>query len=71
MMKGIIHDTQTGEIKEVDLSSEEVASLQSYKQEASARLEEKSKEIEAKKIAKSALLAKLGITEEEAKLLLS
>ena len=70
-MKEIIHDAITGEIIEKDLPNEIVAEYEAK----NAETERLSQEIEAaqavKAAEKAALLAKLGITEDEAKLLLS
>ena len=62
-----IHDIQTNEIFEREMNAEELAQWESDR--AKAELEKTAKE-EAS-IAKVALLERLGITEEEAKLLLS
>lgn len=65
-----IHDLATGEIKDIPFTKEEIEEANKIRLE----LEEtdlKTAKLEAEKIsAKNALLAKLGITEEEAKLLL-
>jgi hypothetical protein len=62
-----IHNAQTGEIIEREATANELAQF-----EADAATETARKEAEATKAAdKAALLTKLGITEEEAKLLLS
>lgn len=67
MAKKIIHNAETGEIVEVDLTNEDLLYF--------ANLAEEKEKIETAKneaqIAKAALLEKLGITQEEAKLLLS
>jgi hypothetical protein len=61
-----IQDIETGEIIEREMNSEELAQLKADLQTAEAE-----KIAEATKAArKAALLAKLGITEDEAKLLL-
>jgi hypothetical protein len=66
----IVVDCSTGEVSEIELTAEEVAQRES---DAKAYADEKAKE-EADKAAKAAdktaLLAKLGISEDEAKLLL-
>ena len=66
----IVVDCSTGEVSEIELTQEEVAQREA---DAKAFAEAKAKE-EADKAAKDAakadLLAKLGITEDEAKLLL-
>jgi len=70
-MNKIIVDCTTGETTEIPLTPEEIAELEAAAAQAQAdRLaaEQKAAEDAAKK---AALLAKLGITEDEAKLLLS
>jgi hypothetical protein len=66
----IVVDCSTGEVSEIELTAEEVAQREA---DAKAYADEKAKE-EADKVAKAAdkaaLLQKLGITEDEAKLLL-
>jgi len=63
----IIHNAETGEITEVPLTAQEIA--QKEKDEAEYAI--KQEESNAKATAKADLLEKLGITEDEAKLLLS
>lgn len=63
----IIHNAETNEIVEVELTATELAEIDSAEQ---AKLEFIAEQ-EAKATEKAALLAKLGITEAEAKLLLS
>jgi hypothetical protein len=62
-----IHDLATNEIVEREMNDEEFAVWQAdqalFKEEQSAK--------KAKELAKAALLEKLGITQDEAKLLLS
>jgi hypothetical protein len=66
-MQKIIHNTETNEIIEVELSVSEINQIEKMKQ-----LDiDKQAEAQAKAAAKAALLAQLGITEEQAKLLLS
>ena len=60
-------NTQTGEINLRDFTEKELEALEAYKIKETAKLK-----IEKEKAAaKAALLERLGITEEEAKLLLS
>ena len=67
----VIVDCSTGETTEVELTAEEIADLETAQKAAeSERVEREAKEA-ADAIAKSALLKKLGITQEEARLLLS
>jgi hypothetical protein len=63
----IEHDLETGEVKEVKLTSKEVAEAAKQDADAIARAEA----VATKAAEKAALLAKLGITDDEAKLLLS
>jgi len=70
-MEKVIVDCSTGTTEVVPLTAEEIAELEAAAAQAEAdRLaaEQKAAEEAAKK---AALLAKLGITEDEAKLLLS
>jgi hypothetical protein len=61
------HNVTTGEIIDREMNAEELAELEASQAEAEAKAE-----AEAVKAAeKAALLAKLGITHDEAKLLLS
>ena len=60
----IEHNVETGEITEIELTAAEIAAIEA--EAAQAQLLETTKETE-----KAALLAKLGITDDEAKLLLS
>lgn len=63
-----IHNIQTGEVTEIerDATPQEIAEVQEVQAKAEAQAAAKA-EAEA---ARAALLAKLGITEEEARLLL-
>ena len=67
----VIVDCSTGETTEVELSAEEIKDMEAAQKAAEA--ERKAQEIidAGKAKAKSALLDKLGITAEEASLLLS
>lgn len=62
-----IHNIETGEVIEREMNAKELAQWEADKAKAEAEAQAKA-EAEA---AKTALLEKLGITEEEAKLLLS
>jgi len=64
-MKRIIN-VETGEVIERELNAEELAQQEIDEAEFNAKLAE----VEAKEKAKADLLAKLGITADEAKLLL-
>jgi hypothetical protein len=67
----IIHDVITNEITEVELTNAEIAKNEKERKAFEAEQLVKKAEAEAKAAAKAALLAQLGITEEQAKLLLS
>jgi len=66
----INHNVETGEITEIELTSNEIKELE--KQYAETKLEsDKAKaEAEAKESARQAILDRLGLTADEAKLLL-
>ena len=61
------HNVETGEVTEREMTVEELEQFELNKAEAIARAEAQATKAEEK----AALLAKLGITEDEAKLLLS
>ena len=63
----IIHNVETGEIIEREMNAEELAQFEKDKAEYAANKKAEAQAAEAK----SDLLQRLGITEEEAKLLLS
>jgi hypothetical protein len=63
----VIHNAETGEIEKREFTAEEYAQYEKDKQEDAIR----EAEAAAKAQAKAELLAQLGITEEQAKLLLS
>ena len=62
-----IHNAQTGEIIEREMNAQELAQWQSDQAKAEAEAQAKAEAAAAKAV----LLKKLGITEDEAKLLLS
>lgn len=62
-----IHNVETGEVIQRDMNAEELAQWEADKAKAEAEAQAK---VEAE-AARAALLEKLGITEDEAKLLLS
>ena len=64
-------DCSTGEVKEIELTDAEVAELAYQAELAAERKAEEERVAAEKAAAKSALLTRLGITEEEAQLLLS
>ena len=61
------HNVETGEVIERDMTAEELAQWELDQAQAHAKVQQ----IAEAQAAKAALLEKLGITEEEAKLLLS
>jgi len=63
----VIHDAATGEIIEREMNDAELAQLEKDQNEAI----ERKKQDEAKAAQKAALLERLGLTANEAKLLLS
>ena len=62
---------ETGEVIERPLTAEEIAASEAAQAEAAAAAHEAEVKAAADAEAKAALLAKLGITEDEAKLLLA
>ena len=68
--KKIIVNCETGEVSEVELTAEEVAQRAADAIEAAKAKAEADADAAAKATAKAALLAKLGISAEEAALLL-
>ena len=65
-MKKLEHNVETGEVLEVEMTKEEVAQRKLDEQEAAKKIADE----EAKVAAKNVLLDRLGITAEEAALLL-
>jgi hypothetical protein len=63
----LIHNVETGEITEIELTADELAEAALQDEAANARIEAET----AKAAAKATLLAKLGITADEAALLFS
>ena len=67
----IDHNVETGEISQIQLTNVEIAEIEKEKIEFEKLIAKEQAEAQAKAQAKVALLAQLGITEEQAKLLLS
>ena len=67
-IKHYIHDAETGETVEIELTAEEIAARESAETQ---RLADTARDAKNKTEARDALLARLGITADEAKLLLS
>ena len=70
-MEKVIVDCSTGETTVVPLTAEEIADLEAAAAQAEADRKAAEAEAAAKETARQALLKKLGITAEEAALLLS
>jgi|LakMenE18May11ns_1017448.scaffolds.fasta_scaffold9409133_2 hypothetical protein len=70
-MSKLIINCETGEETLRELNDEELAQLKIDKANYDKAVKEQEAEAEAKATAKATLLAQLGITEEQAKLLLS
>jgi hypothetical protein len=66
-----ITDVITGETVDREMTDDELAQLEIDRQETAARLEAEIADQQAKALAKAALLERLGMTAEEAALLLS
>lgn len=67
----IVVDCSTGAVEEIALTAEEIAQREADAAEFAAKKHEEEVAAQAAAEAKAALLAKLGITEDEAKLLLA
>ena len=67
----IVVNCETGEVAEVELTAEEIADREASAAAWAAEQEAKAEEERAKATAKADLLERLGITAEEAQLLLS
>lgn len=67
MLKKKIVDVNTGEETWLDLTAEEIAEVEANRAAAEIKIQQ----VAEKKAARQALLDKLGIAEDEAKLLLS
>ena len=67
----VVVDCSTGITEVVPLTAEEIADLETARLAAEAERVEREAKVAADATAKSALLKKLGITQEEARLLLS
>lgn len=66
----IEHDAAIGEIKEIELSAAEVKQLEKQYAEAKANDDKAKAEAEAKEAQRQAILDRLGLTADEAKLIL-
>jgi hypothetical protein len=70
-MFGWEHNVLTGKITKVEYTPEQIEQAEKEGAEMQIKLDAENAEAEAKATARQALLTKLGITAEEAKLLLS
>ncbi len=71
MTNKIVVDCSTGEVQEIALTAEEIAEREAMAAEYAAQKAQEEADKAAKAEAKVELLEKLGITAEEAQLLLS
>jgi hypothetical protein len=71
MTNKIVVDCSTGEVQEIALTAEEITEREAMAAEYAAQKAAEDADKAAKAIAKSELLDRLGITAEEAALLLS
>lgn len=71
MTNKIVVDCSTGEVQEIALTAEEIAEREAMAAEYAAQKAKEDADKAAKETAKAELLERLGITAEEAKLLLS
>lgn len=70
-MEKIIHNVETNELVTADLSAKEVAEIEAVQLKEAADLAKRKAEEKVTATAKAALLEKLGITADEAALLLA
>jgi hypothetical protein len=70
-MFGWEHNVLTGEITKVEYTPEQIEQAEKEGAKMEIKLQAEKAEAEARAVAKAAVLAQLGITEEQAKLLLS
>jgi len=71
MTNKIVVDCSTGEVQEIALTAEEIAEREAMAAEYAVQKAQEDAKKAADAIAKADLLDRLGITEEEARLLLS
>jgi hypothetical protein len=71
MTNKIVVDCSTGEVQEIALTAEEIAEREAMAAEYAAKMAQEDADKIAKEAAKAELLDRLGISAEEAKLLLS
>ena len=71
MTNKIVVNCSTGEVQEIALTAEEIAEREAMAAEYAAQKAQEEADKDAKAEAKAELLEKLGITAEEAQLLLS
>lgn len=66
----LVVDCSTGAVEEIELTAEEIAEIELAAQQAEEQKAREEEENAAKEAARAEILAKLGLTEEEAKVLL-
>jgi hypothetical protein len=66
----IEHNVETGEIKQIDLTAGEIKAIEKLQKENEPVLIAEKAEIEAKQIAKAAILDRIGLTADELKTIL-
>jgi hypothetical protein len=69
-MHRIEHNVETGKIKEIQLTPEEIAEYENKAREVQAQMQAEAEALAAKAAARQAILDRLGLTADEAALLL-
>lgn len=69
-MKKIVHNVETNEISEIEMTKDEIQQLQTDEAQYDKRREEEQVQAQAKAVQRASILERLGLTEEEAKVLL-
>jgi hypothetical protein len=64
------HNVETGEIKQIDLTAGEIKEIEKLQKAAAIENAKEQAEIEAKQIAKAAILDRIGLTADELKTIL-
>ena len=70
MQKKLVVDCSTGAVEEIELTAEEIADMELAAQQAEEQKAREEEEKAAKEAARAEILAKLGLTAEEAAVLL-
>lgn len=66
----IEHNVETGEIKQIDLTADEIKQIEKLQKVGAVENAKEQAEIEAKQIAKAAILDRIGLTADELKTIL-